>query len=496
VAEHPADSSTAPATGFDTLGLLPALAAAAQQRFGARPTPVQQAVIPAALAGRDLQVLAPTGAGKTAAYALPLLHALHRRVSTQPPPRPGQRRSTRALVLVPTRELALQVGAVLKDLAGALTIRLQVEVVHGGVAVNPQMLRLRGGADALVATPGRLLDLVAQRAVTLEAVALLVLDEADRLLEPGFADELQQVLALLPARRQQGLYSATFPPAVQALATALLHQPLVLELQGQVAAGAAATPSVGSVATDHEAVAMSIETAADAELEVLPPQITQRAIVVDNARRAALLRHLLRDANWRPVLVFVATRYSAELLASKLGRWGVHTAALHGELGQSQRARVLSDFGAGRLQALVATDLAARGLHIDALPVVLNYDLARSPADHVHRIGRTGRAGAAGLAVSFVIADAPGSEAHFRLIEKRQGRRVPREQLPGFEPQAPLTVTAETSADDVPGAAPGSPGTGLDPHGGVKGRRKSRKDKLREAAAAALSDPANPEDPP
>ncbi len=216
-----------------------------------------------------------------------------------------------------------------------------------------------------------------------------------------------------------------------------------------------------------------------------PPQITQRALVVDTARRAALLRHLLREPAFRPVLVFVATRYSAELLAHKLGRWGVKAAALHGELGQSQRARVLADFRAGLLQAVVATDLAARGLHVAALPVVLNYDLARSPAEHVHRIGRTARAGAAGLAISFVAADAPGSEAHFRLIEKRQGQRVPRETVAGFEPLAPGScgappaegAKADMSADEAP--------RGLDPQGGVKGRRKSRKDRLREAAATS-----------
>jgi superfamily II DNA/RNA helicase len=225
--------------------------------------------------------------------------------------------------------------------------------------------------------------------------------------------------------------------------------------------------------------------------EALPPQIVQRALRVDTARRAALLRHLLREPGFRPVLVFVATRYTAELLAHKLGRWGVKAAALHGELGQTLRARVLADFRAGQLQAVVATDLAARGLHVDALPVVLNYDLARSPTEHLHRIGRTGRAGASGLAISFVAADAPGSEAHFRLIEKRQGQRVPRETVPGYEPQAtPVDGEVDTphaaDADLQTSAADEAP-RGLDPNGGVKGRRKSRKDKLREAAASSSS---------
>ncbi len=487
--------------GFDDLGLLPALAAAAQRRYGARPTPVQCAVIPPALAGRDLWVQAPTGAGKTAAYGLPLLQAVHRRVSMQPPLRAGQRRSTRALVLVPTRELAVQVGAELLALAGALSIRVEVQTVHGGVAVNPQMLRLRGGTDALVATPGRLLDLLAQNAVTLDTVALLVLDEADQLLAPGFAEELQAVLARLPARRQQGLFSATFPPPVQALAEALLQAPLRMELQGQVGADPAPPPASAQPAAAFDPQAdgpTEHSLAAPADTEAAPPRITQRALLVDSARRAALLRHLLREPAHRPALVFVATRYTAELLAHKLGRWGLKAAALHGELGQSQRARVLADFRAGLLQVVVATDLAARGLHIAALPLVLNYDLARSPADHVHRIGRTARAGAVGLALSFVAADAPGSEAHFRLIEKRQGQRVPRETVPGFEPQnlATLAAPAPESPDAVPGPHADEAPRGLDPQGGVKGRRKSRKDKLREAAASSAAPPdALPEPP-
>jgi superfamily II DNA/RNA helicase len=256
---------------------------------------------------------------------------------------------------------------------------------------------------------------------------MLVLDEADRLLDEGFAEELSRIVALLPPERQTLLFSATFAPAVQALAHDLLRSPTLIDVP--------------------------------AEPEQAP-QIEQHAVQVDAARRTQLLRHLIEQGGWTRVLVFVATRHATEHVAFKLAGLGIEAAALHGELSQGARMRVLADFKAGRLKVLVATDVAARGIDIALLPVVVNYDLARSPADHVHRIGRTGRAGAKGLAVSFVSA---ASEAHFRLIEKRQGQRVPREQVPGFEPKE---------------VAPPAPSTG-----GVKGKRKSKKDKLREAAA-------------
>jgi superfamily II DNA/RNA helicase len=312
---------------------------------------------------------------------------------------------------------------------------VKVASVFGGVSVNPQMLALRGSADVIVATPGRLLDLVERNAVKLGDVEILVLDEADRLLEEGFADELSRIRALLPARRQGLFFSATFAPAVQALAADWLHEPLTLDL-------AAGTPD-GAPA----------------------PAIEQRAVEVDASRRTALLRHLIEQARWPQVLVFVATRYASEHVADKLRRHGLAAAAFHGELSQGARTRVLADFHGGALQVLLATDMAARGLHIPGLPVVVNYDLPRSADDHTHRIGRTARAGAAGLAVSFVSA---ATEAHFRLIEKRQGQRVPRERIAGFEPK---DVAPAPSAVDPQGV------------GGIKGRRKSKKDKLREAAA-------------
>jgi ATP-dependent RNA helicase RhlE len=307
---------------------------------------------------------------------------------------------------------------------------LQVEVVHGGVSVNPQMMRLRGGADILVATPGRLLDLLDRNAVRLGAVQSLVLDEADRLLDLGFAAERERVLAALPAQRQNLLFSATFPEAVQALADSLLHDAVRVEADSQV-----------------EAV----------------PDIEQRSIAVDVARRTALLRQLVLDGGWRRVLVFVATRYATEHVANKLSSRGVQAAAFHGEMSQSARTRVLHELREGRVNVLVTTDLAARGIDVPGLDVVINYDLPRSPEDYVHRIGRTARAGASGVAISFVSA---ATDAHMRLIEKRQGLQLVREKLPGFEP-----LELESPAQAEAGA------------GGIKGRRPSKKDKLRAAAA-------------
>jgi superfamily II DNA/RNA helicase len=404
---------------FSTLGLSPVLLRALRTTGYHAPTPIQAAAIPPILEGRDVLGSAQTGSGKTAAFVLPMAQRLLAQ--------PGPRGSLRALVLVPTRELAVQTGQLLRQ----LSLPLKTVVAVGGLSINPQLMALRGGADLLVATPGRLLDLVAHNALRLDALEVLVLDEADRLLDLGFADELQRVLGLLPERRQNLFFSATLPPAVQALAAQLLRDPLRIAIETRP------------------------ETAA---------QITERALQVDPAQRTPLLRHLLKAEGWQRVLVFVATRYAAELVSDKLWKSGVRAAALHGELSQGTRQQVLAALAAGEVQVLVATDVAARGLDIPALEVVINYDLPRSPVDYTHRIGRTGRAGASGLALSFVPAMA---EAHFRVIEKRQGHRVAREQIEGFEPR-------ET--------APQAAGTG-----GIKGRRKSKKDKLREAAALAAA---------
>lgn len=413
---------------FSSLGLAPALAQAAAGLGFAAPTPIQAAAIPAVLAGHDLLASARTGSGKTAAYALPLLQRWSASAG------PGPRR-VRALVLVPTRELAAQVGEVLRSLAQALAPRPKLIVAFGGVSINPQLMALRGGADIVVATPGRLLDLVDHNGLRLDPVQTLVLDEADRLMDLGFADELARVLGLLPARRQNLLFSATVPPAVETMAQQLLNRPVRVD-----------------VATPDE------DTAA--------PLVRQRAIAVDEPRRTQLLRQLMKAEGWKPVLVFVATQYAAERLATKLHQGEVYATAFHGGLSQGARRQTLDEFKARRWDVLVTTDLAARGLHIEGLPVVVNYDLPRSAVDHVHRIGRTARAGQDGLAVSFVTA---ASLAHWRLIEKRQGLSLPLETLAGFEP-------TETPPAPAPGA------------GGIKGRRPSKKDKLRAAAAAAAAE--------
>ena len=417
---------------FATLGLSPALLRSVREQGYHAPTPIQSAAIPAVLGGGDVLGLAQTGSGKTAAYALPLLQ----RVLAA---RDGGPRRLRALLLLPTRELAEQVGEVLREFARVLPEPLKIAIAYGGVSINPQLMGLRGGVDIMVATPGRLLDLVEHNALRLDTVQTLVLDEADRLLALGFAEELQRVLDLLPAHRQNLFFSATFAPAVQALADTILREPQRIAIE--------ATP---------------------AEL----PDIAQRAIQVDTAARTPLLRHLIATEAWPRLLVFVATKYAAEHVSDKLWKTGIKAAALHGELSQGTRRQVLAALKANEIQVLVATDVAARGLDIPDLPAVLNYELPRSPADYTHRIGRTGRAGASGVALSFITAD---TEAHFRLIEKRQGQPVPRERITGFEP----TGTGATGTGAAVGAAAiaeAAAGTG-----GVKGRRPSKKDKLRAA---------------
>jgi ATP-dependent RNA helicase RhlE len=403
---------------FSSLGLSEPLRFAV--RHHSAPTPVQTAAIPAVLAGRDVLAIAPTGSGKTTAFVLPLLqhwpaaeHARPRRLHT--------------LILVPTRELAAQVREVVQEHSGNLAESLKIVSAVGGVSINPQMMALRGGADFIVATPGRLLDLVDHNALHLSAVSALVVDEADRMLDLGFADELGRILPLLPQRRQNLLFSATFPPAIESMAREILHDPV------------------------------RIEVAPDPREQ---PAIDQRAIRVDTENRAPLLRHLITSHDWQRVLVFVASQYAADHVATKLQRNGIAARAFHGGLSQGARNDVLADFKNSGIQVLVSTDLAARGIDIARLPVVLNYDLPRSAVDYTHRIGRTGRAGEAGVAISLVTAE---NHANFLLIEKRLNLTIPREEIPGFE-----------ATETAPPPAPGS--------GGIKGRRPSKKDKLRQAS--------------
>lgn len=433
------------ATGFESLGIGQPLLAAAARVGWLQPTEVQSQAIPAVLEGRDLRVQAPTGTGKTASYLLPLLQAL-----LSEPARLAQRPyRLHALVLVPTRELATQVGAAAK----ALAPQVRTEVAVGGLSINPQLMALRGGTHLLVATPGRLLDLKDHRVLHLPDLRMLVLDEADRLLDGGFIDETRQVLAVMPRRRQTLMFSATWSQAARALAQTFQPEALALAVEAPAKdSSALATADTGDGAHASASPALA--------------SIAQRCIVVETARRTQLLRHLIQSGQWPRALVFVATQHATEHIASKLWQAGIRAAALHGQLSQGRRAQVLQDLANGQLSVLVSTDLAARGLDVPLLEAVVNYDLPRSASDHAHRIGRTGRAGAGGHAVSFVLADAPGSEAHFRLIEKRQQLRVAREQVEGFEPSQVLPVLPS------------------DPNGGVKGRRVSKKDKLRAAQAA------------
>jgi ATP-dependent RNA helicase RhlE len=417
-------TSDSPPPPFRGLGLGNALVRATTAQGYQDPTPVQVAAIPAVLRGKDLWASAKTGSGKTAAFVLPLLQMLGARGRAPRRPVP-----VHGLLLVPTRELAVQIAEAVSVLGAYLPAPPKTVVAVGGVSINPQMLALRGGADVVVATPGRLLDLVDHNALSLSEVRVLVLDEAERLLSLGFAAELERVMTLLPPKCQKLLFSATFPPAVRALAEDLLHEPTQINID------AGEIPDTNA--------------------------IVQRVIEVDTGRRTMLLRHLLREQGWSRVLVFVATKHAADHVAVKLQRAGLSAAALHGDISQGTRTRVLDEFKDQQLQILVATDLAARGIDIIDLAAVVNYDLPRSPAEYLHRIGRTGRAGHSGVAVSFI----NGTTApHFGLIERRHRLSLTREIVPGFEP--------------VDEALPP-----LNPHGGVKGKRKSKKDKLREAAA-------------
>lgn len=414
-------------TTFTELGLAAPLLRVLEERNYTSVTPVQAEAIPAVLRGRDVWAQAQTGSGKTAAYVLPILQSL-----AEP-----QTKSLRSvLILVPTRELAAQVSTSIGDYSQYLTKPIKLVMVHGGVSINPQMMALRGGADIVVATPGRLLDLVEKNALKLSTVSLLVLDEADRLLDLGFADELGRILEMLPTKRQNLLFSATFPDAVAELANGILSDPVRIEIKA------------------------STETT---------PDILERAIEVDPPRRAQLLAHLIKTNGWSRVLVFVATKYASEHIADKLRRAGIEAGALNGELSQGARTRALDDFKLGDIQVLVATDLAARGIDVEQLPAVVNFDLPRSAVDYTHRIGRTGRAGESGVAINFISAE---THAHFRLIEKRNQRMIPREQIEGFESEETEVPKPEST-------------------GGIKGKRKSKKDKLRETAARA----ANPSAP-
>lgn len=379
---------------FSSLGLIePLLRAVAEQGYET-PSPIQAQAIPAVLAGRDLMAAAQTGTGKTAGFTLPMLQRLMDRPA-------GQRVSAnrvRALVLAPTRELAAQVGENVAAYSRHLPLRHAV--VFGGVSINPQMIALRKGVDILVACPGRLLDLYNQNAVRFDELEFLVLDEADRMLDMGFIHDIRRILKLLPAKRQNLLFSATFADEIRELATGLLNDPLSIE------------------------VAPRNSTAERIEQLVHP---------VDKANKPSLLCHLVKQHSWEQVLVFTRTKHIANRLAERLEREGITAAAIHGNKSQGARTRALSGFKDGSVRVLVATDIAARGLDIDKLPQVVNFELPNVAEDYVHRIGRTGRAGAAGHAISLVSAD---EGKLLRGIEKLIKQPIPQETIAEFTPSA------------------------------------------------------------
>lgn len=383
-------------TSFADLGLSQALLTAVTEQGYSTPSPIQAQAIPAVLEGKDVMAAAQTGTGKTAGYTLPLLHLL-----SQGPKVQGNQ--VRALILTPTRELAAQVADNVAAYGKHLPLR--VNVVFGGVKINPQMMALRRGTDVLVATPGRLLDLYNQNAVRFKQLEVLVLDEADRMLDMGFIHDIKKILALLPAKRQNLLFSATFSDAIRALAKGLVNNPVEISV----------TPANS--------------TAERVEQAIYP---------VDKKRKPELLCKLIHDGNWQQVLVFSKTKHGANKLSSHLEANGIHSAAIHGNKSQGARTKALADFKSGAIRVLVATDIAARGLDIDQLPQVVNFELPNVSEDYVHRIGRTGRAGASGRAVSLVCAD---ELKELKGIERLIRQELPRETVPGFEPVNSLPAT-------------------------------------------------------
>lgn len=375
---------------FDSLGLMAELISAVKAQGYTEPTPIQSQAIPIILEGKDIMGGAQTGTGKTAGFTLPLLQILSKK------PRGKGIRPVRALILTPTRELAAQVGESVETYGKHLPLRSTV--VFGGVKINPQIAKLERGVDILIATPGRLLDHVGQKTVDLSQVDILVLDEADRMLDMGFINDIKKVLRLLPRDRQNLLFSATFSGEIKKLADSLLNEPVMVE-----------------VATRNKA--------SDCVEQLVHP--------VDRVRKKELLSHLIRTQNWKQVLVFTRTKHGANRLAQQLEEDGVNSAAIHGNKSQAARTRALAEFKKGEVRVLVATDIAARGLDIDQLPHVVNFELPNVPEDYIHRIGRTGRAGHEGEAMSLVCVD---ENKLLKDIEQLIRRELPKEIVEGYEP--------------------------------------------------------------
>ncbi|MDG1229748.1 MAG: DEAD/DEAH box helicase [SAR86 cluster bacterium] len=384
---------------FNKLGLSPALLKSIQAKGYSNPSEIQQEAIPEILKGKDILAGAQTGTGKTAAFALPILHRLQNAES--------KRRRVRVLVLVPTRELASQVGESFRDYGSNL--RFRTSVLYGGVSINTQIDKIRKGVDIVVATPGRLLDHLNQKTLKLSELETFVLDEADRMLDMGFIRDIKKILQYLPDKKQNLLFSATFPNEIKALADSLLNAPKRIQVR-------------------------SSNSTAEKVVQVVYP--------VDKSRKRELLAHCIKEEGWFQVLVFSRTKHGANKLAQQLSKEGIDADAFHGNKSQAQRTRALKDFKDSKTQVLVATDIAARGIDINLLPQVVNFDLPYVPEDYIHRIGRTARAGQEGKAISLVSAD-----EHKLLfdIEKLLNSPIPRETIEGFEPTQNLSTEAPKS---------------------------------------------------
>ena len=422
---------------FESLGLAPFLLRALSEQGYETPTPIQQQAIPQALAGHDLLAGAQTGTGKTAAFGLPLLQHL----GTSPQAVNGPRKP-RALVLAPTRELATQVHESLRDYSKYL--RIPSAVIYGGVGMGNQLDALRRGVDLVIACPGRLIDHIERRSIDLSGIEILVLDEADRMLDMGFLPSIKRILAKLPRQnRQTLLFSATFPESIKELALEFMRHPREIQVTPQ---------------------------------NTVAETIAHRVHPVDAARKRELLLHLLGQDVRVQTLVFAKTKHGSDKLAQVLEKAGVQAAAIHGNKSQGQRLRALGDFKAGKVKVLVATDIAARGIDIDQLPRVINYDLPMVAEDYVHRIGRTGRNGASGEAISLVSQD---DAKYLRQIVRLLDRDMEIRDLPGFEPQVPIRWgNSAPGKAEVPGGQrpPRKPagGRGRRPHGGGGGDAQPR----------------------
>lgn len=407
---------------FSQLGLSSAIQRALSENGYREPTPVQEKVIPLVLTHRDVMARAQTGSGKSASFVLPILELWSKR-------RGEGKAKIKALVLTPTRELTLQVAETFQHMGSFIPNPPKVLSIIGGESIGDQLYAIQQGCDILVATSGRFLDVLKKKQMNLSHLEFFVLDEADKMLDFGFAEELDLVLGALPPQRQNLLFSATYPPKMETIAARITHDPVHVTLEHE-------EPTVQS--------------------------IHQRVIEVNPENRGPLLRHLLENEKYEQVLVFMANKRASDNIAAKFRKYGFSAASFNGDLSQEERIETLDAFKAKKVRILFATDIAARGLHIEGITCVVNFDLPRSPADYIHRIGRTGRAGKSGIAVSFI---GYGEMDHFALIEKRSKIKLRREQIPGYE-------LIGTPPLKTKGPAP------------LKGKGKSKKDKAREQARA------------